>query len=108
MAVLIPNVELRIRKRTRPSGRDDHGQPLPSVLGVASEPFPCGVKNRPERNGWSLRMDPRMWPCEAGDEVSDGSRVWILTGEPQLHAVPGIDAVDHVTAIGTLTPPEVP
>lgn len=106
MAVLIPNADLTARVRRRPSLRDAHGQIVPSPFVAFRGPWPCGVKDRPDTGGWSLRLDPRMWPLEAGDEVTDGVRVWVLTGEPQLHTVPGVDAVDYIQARGTLNPPE--
>lgn len=108
MAVLLPNVRLTLRRRPHPAPRDSHGQPLPGALGPAVGPYLCGVKDRPETGGWSVRLDSRMWPVEAGDEVTDGTRVWVLTGEPQLHEVPGHGAVDYIQARGTLNPPEVP
>ncbi len=108
MAVLLPNVELRIAKRPHPAPRDDRGQIVQGPLGAPTGPYPCGVKDRPETGTWSIRLDPSMWPCEAGDEVSDGTRVWVLTGEPQLHTVTGNNAVDYIAARGVLNPPETP
>lgn len=108
MAVLIPNAQLTVRSRPHPALRDAHGQPLPRPLGSVRGPYPGGVKDRPDQGSWSIRLDTRLWPVEDGDEVSDGTRVWVLTGEPQLHQVPGVSAVDYIQARGVLNPPEVP
>lgn len=109
MAVLLPNITATTKVRPHPAPRDAHGRPVLGGPVVNRGPFPGGVKEQPGGTGvWSIRLDPRVWPVRAGDTVTDGTRSWVLTGDPMLHTLPGNDLADYVAATGVLDPPEVP
>ncbi|HET9655448.1 MAG TPA: hypothetical protein VFP72_08845 [Kineosporiaceae bacterium] len=107
MAVVLPNCQLRVRKRAHPAPRDAHGTPIPAALGAALGPWPGAAKEQEERGTWSLRVDPAAWPLNPGDEVSDGARTWVVA-TAVLHAVQSCSAADYVAVVGRLNPPDIP
>lgn len=116
MAVILPNVDLAVRAHAHPFARDAYDQPVTPDTDPALSVFAPGSAIVRGRNAegveeWSLRLDPSFWPVHPGDRVTDGTRVWVLMGnpDPKLHvlAVPGVGSspVDYVSAFGVLEPP---
>ena len=109
MAVLLADRSLTVRAKTHPWARDARGVPMPAAEPVVEErgPHPGAAVEQADLS-WALRLDPAVWPLRAGDEVTDGTLTWVVAGEPKLHQVPGVTAVDHIEATGQLDPPRVP
>lgn len=109
MPVLLPNVQLTLKPRGHPWTRDAHGLPVaPAATGDPRGPYPCHVaESSVQGDPWPVRLDPRMWPVEPGDELTDGIRTWYVA-TARFHPVPGHPDVDYVVATATLDPPEVP
>jgi hypothetical protein len=109
VAVILPNCALTVTQRAHPWVRDARGTPVPTTddATTTSGPFPGAASEEPDAT-WALRLDPRSWPVRAGDQITDGTRVWVAYGLPKLHEVPGAPAVDHVAVTATLEPPQVP
>lgn len=108
MAVLLPDLSLTVAHRSHPFTRDDYNNPVAGESTTsATGPYPGAAKETDTDNTWRLRLDPSHWPVEPGDEVTDGTRVWVVVAA-RRHWVPGIPDVDHVAVTATLDPPEVP
>lgn len=107
MSVLLANAQLTVAKRApHPVGRDAHGYPmLPVTPSVTSGPFPGSTTEEPD-GSYALRLDVRHWPVEPGDEVSDGTRTWVVVTRI-MHTVPGAPDIDHVAATASLNPPKI-
>jgi hypothetical protein len=123
MAVILANCDLTVNKRAHPFKRDARGYPVPTgghggnileqwlAQADADEitifgPSPGNATEQADET-WVLRVDPASWPIRAGDQITDGTRVWIATGAPNLVAVPEFDDVDFVNVTATLEPPRV-
>jgi hypothetical protein len=108
MAVLLPTDELTVKVRAHPELRDAHGVPVapvntdPEVRG----PYPGAVKEG-LAGTWSIRLDPRVWRVWPDDEVTDGTRTWIIRSA-QLNEVPGYSDADYIAVTAVLDPPLVP
>lgn len=109
MAVVLPDRDLTVAVSAHPWPRDARGMPMPpkeedrEVRG----PYPGAAQENPD-NTWSLRVDDRCWPMRAGDTITDGDKVWVATGTPKLHMLPGGSGVDFIECQATLEPPRVP
>ncbi|MGW3626261.1 hypothetical protein [Streptomyces sp. NPDC000880] len=110
MAVVLPNRVLTVYVLPHPWVRDANGVPVPPDPNVRPEPrgtWPGSALEQPDRS-WSMRLDPRAWPVEPGDTVTDDTGLsWTVTSA-RNHAVPGCPDADYVEATATLNPPEVP
>jgi hypothetical protein len=115
VSVVLANARLTARVREQKWLRDDTGVAYPGPFTEETRgPYPCAV-NRPQPvpgerdavDAWSLRADPRMWPLRKGDHLTDGARVWVVTGA-RLIAVPGAPAADWIACTATLNDPPVP
>lgn len=113
MAVILPNVQLAVRKKAHPFTRDAHGttisDPTDTPLGVYRaaaliERADTGVDQGVE---WGVRLEPEEWPVEIGDTITDGTRVWVVTAA-RLHEVVGVPDVDYVAVTSVLEVPKVP
>lgn len=108
MSVLLADLSLSVNHRSHPFTRDGHGSPVPGVGTTSSTgPFPGRARENATDNVWDIALDTRHDPVEAGDEVTDGDRVWTVT-YARIHYVTGHPQADHIEARGTLNPPEVP
>lgn len=108
MAVILANCALGVRKRAHSFARDAHGSPVaPAQPSPVSALLPGSAIETGENNTWSLRVDPSLWPVYEGDEVTDGTRTWVVV-TARLHSIVGYSDVDYVSVTGTLTPPRVP
>jgi hypothetical protein len=107
MAVLLPDRQLTVLVKAHPFTRDAHGYPIaPSEHAETRGPWPGAAKEQPDAS-WTLRLDPRAWPVEPSDRVTDGNRVWVVSSA-RLHTVPGHPDADYISVTATLEPPEVP
>ncbi|MGX1907617.1 hypothetical protein ACWIID_01945 [Streptomyces phaeochromogenes] len=110
MAVVLPNATLTTYVLAHPWERDANGVPVPPNPNVQPAPhgtWPGSVLKQSD-GSWTVRLDPRIWPIEPGDTITDETgRSWTLV-EARLHAVPGCPDVDYVQGTATLNPPEVP
>lgn len=108
MAVLLPNCTLTAHARSHAWTRDDWGTPAPSPADTITTtgPYPGHAIEAPD-GSWELRMDTRHGELRQGDEVTDGTRTWVVAAQPSLHLIPGHPAVDHLAVVGTLNPPRV-
>lgn len=106
MAVVLPDRQLRARKRAHPSADDAFGTPVPGVLGSWSGYYPGAAQEQTERGSWSLRVDVRLWELNPGDEVSDGALTWVVESALK-RGVPGVPDVDFIQVVASLSPPEV-
>lgn len=109
MVVVLADRELTVERRSHPWVRDAHGVPVPSGADTVTVkgPYPGAAAENADLS-WALRVDARCWPVAAGDRVTDDrGNVWVLSGDPKLHMVPGVPDVDFVAATGTLEPPKV-
>lgn len=117
MAVILPNMRVEVRARVHTFVRDAHGTPVaPQVATQSRGVHDASVREQGAQPGagapptWNARLAPQAWPVDAGDELHEqggGARVWVIFGEPRLHAIPGHDDVDYIAATVTLSPPEV-
>lgn len=110
MAVVLADRVLTVTVRSHPWTRDAMGTPVPTVADVLDVrgPWPGAAQENPDLS-WSLRVDARAWPVRAGDQISDDQgHVWVASGSPKLHMVPGVPDVDFIEVQGTLDPPKVP
>ena len=105
MAVLLPNCALSAIVRAHPLKRDARGRAIPTAQDETTTrgPFPGYAVEQPDQT-WMLRADMGLWPLEAGDTITDGTRVWaVITAQAtQVAAAPDVDSV-KITA--TLEPP---
>ncbi|CAM5235629.1 hypothetical protein [Streptomyces griseomycini] len=110
MAVVLPNAVLTVYVLAHPWERDANGVPVPpnpNVKPAARGTWPGSVLEQPDGT-WTVRLDPRAWPVEPGDTITDETgRSWTLSSA-RKHAVPGCSDADYVQAAATLNPPEVP
>ena len=111
MAVTLPNILLRAKKRSHEWVRDARGVPMPSAQDTITETptYPCSALEKGE--AWEMRLDPRMDPLRQGDELveyADDPRVWTITSVPIFHKNPYSSAVDHVAATAVLNDPVTP
>jgi len=109
MAVILANQQLTLLPRAHSFARDAHGQPVaPAATGPARGPYPGSALQgfNPEAD-WSLRLDPRMAPVEPADEVTDGTRTWVVVTR-KYNAIAGYPDVDYIAVTATLNPPQVP
>ncbi|MCG8971747.1 hypothetical protein [Streptomyces sp. CL12-4] len=110
MAVLLPNAMLTVYALAHPWARDANGVPVPPPPNQKPAPrgtWPGSVLEQPD-GSWTVRLDPRAWPVNDGDTISDETgRSWTLD-TARNHAVPGCSDADYVQATATLNPPEVP
>lgn len=105
MAVLMPNCALGAVVRAHPLKRDARGRAVATSADAATirGPFPASVYEQPDHT-WTIRTDIRLWPLEAGDTLTDGTRNWIVLTARAVQ-VPGVPDVDCVTITATLDPP---
>lgn len=69
MSVLLPNTGLGVRRRAAAT-YDGHGTPLPGALGALQGPYPARLRERAD-GGWSIGLDPRLWPVGVNDLVAE-------------------------------------
>ncbi len=86
MVVIFPNAQLAVRAHAQPKARDPHGQPITTDEPEWGPPLPGsvlivgdGVQDENNAEAYSLRLDPQQWPVKVGDEVSDGTDVYVVT-----------------------------
>lgn len=103
--VLLPNTSVSARVRTRPRARDARGRAVASAGDQVTVrgPYPASAVEQPDQQ-WRLRVDTRLWPLDAGDELTDGTRVWVVV-DARITQVPGASDVDSVVCTCTLEPP---
>lgn len=103
--VLLPNTNVSALVRTRPRARDARGRAVatPADQVTVRGPFPANAVELPDQT-WRLRVDDRLWPLDAGDELADDTRTWVVVSA-RVTRVPGAPDVDSVVCICTLEPP---
>lgn len=108
MAVILVNSSLTVRRLQHDFARDEHGMPVaPTVSSSTVGPFPGSVLEQQD-GSWTVRLDPRCWEVEPGDQViDDRGRVFVLS-EARLFQVPGAPMADYIGGRAVLDPPDVP
>jgi hypothetical protein len=107
--VLLPDRDLVARVAAHPWARDAHGVPVPPNPASPREergPWPGAAAEQLDGT-WTLRADPRVWPLQPGDVLSDGSVSWTVA-TALLRRVPGHSDADYVQVTAVLDPPRVP
>lgn len=111
VAVLFANARVTVDVRKHPARRDARGAPIVDENAETRGPFAANAREQADLS-WTLRIDPDAAPLRADDvvrEVGGQGRVWVLTGNPRLQALPGGPSdVDYISANAVLDPPKVP
>lgn len=113
MAVILPNATLAVGRKTHPFARDAHGSPISGPDTVQyGQARPAGLLERADVGAeqgtdWSIRLAPEEWPVRAGDHVTDGTDVWVVTAS-RLHRIVGHPDVDYVAVTAYREAPTVP
>lgn len=94
VSVLLSNGDLAVLRRADPF-QDSHGAVVPGPLTRQSGYLPGAVREDAS-GGWSIRLDPAVWPVREGDIVVDrDGRRWLMTSAALIQnaATPEVDYV---------------
>jgi hypothetical protein len=113
VAVILPNAQLTVRKRTHPSARDAQGWPVSGTALSAPEGPTDGAIVQPDdltpgQAPYRLRLDPSHWPVREDDEVTDELGRKFIVRTARMVSVPVDDTVDFIRVTADLDPPQVP